>query len=62
MVEFGMTVQEACEAPNINSFQMRNSFAKHDTRPGALSSLGRNTRLDTPRPAQNGLQTQFRAP
>lgn len=37
MVEFGMTVQEACEAPNINSFQMRNSFAKHDTRPGALS-------------------------
>ncbi|MBX2926470.1 MAG: gamma-glutamyltransferase [Saprospiraceae bacterium] len=37
MVEFGMTVQEACEAPNINSFQMRNSFAKHDTRPGALT-------------------------
>lgn len=37
MVEFGMTVQEACEAPNINSYQMRNSFAKHDTRPGALT-------------------------
>jgi gamma-glutamyltranspeptidase / glutathione hydrolase len=37
MVEFGMTVQEACEAPNINSFQMRNSFGKHDTRPGALT-------------------------
>lgn len=37
VVEFGMTVQEACEAPNINSYQMRNSFAKHDTRPGALT-------------------------
>ncbi len=37
MVEFGMTVQEACEAANINSYQMRNSFGKHDTKPGALT-------------------------
>lgn len=37
VVEFGMNVQEACEAPNINSFQMRNSFGKHETRPGALT-------------------------
>ncbi len=37
MVEFGMNVQEACEAPNINSYQMRNSFGKHDSRPGALT-------------------------
>ncbi len=37
MVEFGMNVQEACEAPNINSYQMRNSFGKHDTRPGAVT-------------------------
>ncbi|HVT44085.1 MAG TPA: gamma-glutamyltransferase [Thermoanaerobaculia bacterium] len=36
MVEFGMTVQEATEAANFNSFQMRNSFADHETTPGRI--------------------------
>ncbi|MFQ5448053.1 MAG: gamma-glutamyltransferase family protein, partial [Saprospiraceae bacterium] len=36
VVEFGMNVQEACEAPNINSFQMRGSFSDHEIRPGVL--------------------------
>jgi len=36
MVEFNMNVQEACEAPNINSFQMRSSFGYHENRPGDL--------------------------
>jgi len=36
VVEFGMNVQQACEAPNIVSFQMRNSFGKHETKPGRL--------------------------
>ncbi len=36
VVEFGMTVQEAVEAPNINSFQMRSSFGEHETRPGRM--------------------------
>ncbi|HWS89826.1 MAG TPA: gamma-glutamyltransferase [Pyrinomonadaceae bacterium] len=36
VVEFGMTVQEAVEAPNINSFQMRSSFGAHETRPGRI--------------------------
>jgi gamma-glutamyltranspeptidase/glutathione hydrolase len=36
MVEFGMTVQEAVEAPNINTFQLRGSFGEHKTRPGVL--------------------------
>ncbi len=36
MVEFGMNVQEAVEAANINSFQMRGSFGKHETRPGFI--------------------------
>ncbi len=36
MVEFGMNVQEACEAPNIASFQMRSSFGSHESRPGRL--------------------------
>jgi len=35
-VEFGMTPQEAVEAPNINSFQMRSSFGAHESRPGRL--------------------------
>jgi gamma-glutamyltranspeptidase / glutathione hydrolase len=36
VVEFGMTVQEAAEAANINSFQMRNSFGDHASKPGKL--------------------------
>jgi gamma-glutamyltranspeptidase/glutathione hydrolase len=36
VVEFGMTVQEAAEAPNINSYQMRSSFGAHESRPGAM--------------------------
>lgn len=37
MVEFGMTVQEACEAANLTSFQMRSSFGEHDVQPGKLT-------------------------
>jgi gamma-glutamyltranspeptidase / glutathione hydrolase len=36
VVEFGMTVQEATEAANINSFQMRASFGEHERIPGRL--------------------------
>ncbi len=36
VVEFGMTPQEAAEAPNINSYQMRSSFGDHESRPGAM--------------------------
>ena len=36
VVEFGMNVQQACEAPNVNSYQMHNSFADHKTFPGKL--------------------------
>jgi gamma-glutamyltranspeptidase/glutathione hydrolase len=36
MVEFGMNVQQACEAPNINSFQMRSSFDQHLSQPGRI--------------------------
>ncbi len=36
VVEFGMNVQEATEAPNINSFQMRSSFGAHESRPGRI--------------------------
>ncbi|HJR15298.1 MAG TPA: gamma-glutamyltransferase [Gemmatimonadales bacterium] len=36
IVEFGMTPQQAAEAPNINSYQMRSSFGAHESRPGRL--------------------------
>jgi len=36
VVEFGMSVQQATEAPNINSFQMRSSFGEHESRPGRI--------------------------
>jgi gamma-glutamyltranspeptidase/glutathione hydrolase len=36
MVEFKMSVQQAVEAANINSYQMHNSFGDHTTEPGRL--------------------------
>jgi gamma-glutamyltranspeptidase/glutathione hydrolase len=43
VVEFGMNVQEAVEAANITSYQMRNSFGDHASQPGRLT-----LRDDTP--------------
>jgi gamma-glutamyltranspeptidase / glutathione hydrolase len=37
VVEFGMTVQEAAEAANITSYQMRDSFGAHQSFPGRLT-------------------------
>jgi gamma-glutamyltranspeptidase / glutathione hydrolase len=37
IVEFGMTVQEACEAANITSYQMRSSFGEHKAEPGRIT-------------------------
>ncbi len=37
MVEFGMNVQQAVEAPNIASYQMRSSFGAHESRPGRMT-------------------------
>ena len=31
-----MTPQQAAEAHNINSYQMRSSFGEHESKPGAL--------------------------
>jgi len=36
VVEFGMTPQQAAEAPNFNSWQMRDSFGMHEIFPGRL--------------------------
>ncbi|MHB1862666.1 MAG: gamma-glutamyltransferase family protein [Gemmatimonadaceae bacterium] len=47
VVEFGMTVQQATEAPNMNSYQMRSSFGMHELEPGRMlvaTSLPDSTR------------------
>ena len=36
MVEFGMNVQQAVEAPNFISYQMQSSFGAHKSEPGRL--------------------------
>ncbi len=36
VLEFGMTPQEASEAANFNSFQMRSSFGDHKSQPGRI--------------------------
>ncbi|HWA34032.1 MAG TPA: gamma-glutamyltransferase [Cyclobacteriaceae bacterium] len=37
IVEFGMTVQESCEAPSFKTFQMYSSFGDHEKVPGGLT-------------------------
>jgi len=37
VVEFGFDVQEAAEAANITSYQMRSSFGDHEAQPGHLT-------------------------
>ena len=36
IVEFNMTVQEACEAPSFKTYQMYSSFGEHEKSPGRL--------------------------
>jgi gamma-glutamyltranspeptidase/glutathione hydrolase len=43
IVEFRMSVQQAAEAANINSYQMHDSFGDHTSEPGRLI-----VRADTP--------------
>jgi gamma-glutamyltranspeptidase/glutathione hydrolase len=51
VVDFGMDVQQATEAANINSDQMRSSFGKHESLPGHLL-----LRSDTPEPVRQQLR------
>ncbi len=36
VAEFGMTVQEAAEAPSFKTYQLKASFGNHEKKPGAL--------------------------
>jgi gamma-glutamyltranspeptidase/glutathione hydrolase len=51
MVEWNMNVQEAAEAANMNSFQLRDSFGDHRSRPGVML-----IRSDTPDYVQRELR------
>jgi len=39
MVEFGMNVQQAVEAPNFTSYQMQSSFGDHQSEPGRIQVM-----------------------
>jgi gamma-glutamyltranspeptidase/glutathione hydrolase len=61
VVEFGMTPQEAAEAANFNSFQMRSSFDKHEAQPGRIvlnESVPQWVRREL---VQRGYKTEFEA-
>jgi gamma-glutamyltranspeptidase/glutathione hydrolase len=51
VVEWGMTPQQAVEAPNINSYQMRSSFGAHENRPGRML-----VNVSTPMEVRSALQ------
>ena len=60
MVEFEMNVQEACEAPNINSFQMRSSFGYHENKPGELLLHDSTPQFIRKELIRKGYKLQFR--
>ena len=60
MVEFEMNVQEACEAPNINSFQMRSSFGYHENKPGELLLHASTPQFIRKELIRKGYKLQFR--
>jgi gamma-glutamyltranspeptidase/glutathione hydrolase len=51
VVEWGMTPQQAVEAPNVNSYQMRSSFGEHESRPGRIL-----VNTSTPDPVRTALR------
>ena len=60
MVEFEMNVQEASEAPNINSFQMRSSFGYHENKPGDLLLHDSTPQFIRKELRKKGYKLQFR--
>ena len=51
VVEWGMTPQQAAEAPNVNTYQMRSSFGAHESRPGRIL-----VNTSTPDPVRTALR------
>ena len=62
VVEFGMTVQQAVEAANFNSYQMRSSFDDHESEPGRITAATRPRRRGCARSSQRmGYRLDVRA-
>jgi gamma-glutamyltranspeptidase/glutathione hydrolase len=61
VVEFGMTPQQAVEAPNMNSFQMMNSFQDHSPQPGQMLVASSTPAAVRARLEKMGYRLQFAA-
>jgi gamma-glutamyltranspeptidase/glutathione hydrolase len=59
VLEFGMTPQEASEAANFNSFQVRSSFDKHESRPGSILLNNQVPQWVRSELAQRGYKLEF---
>jgi gamma-glutamyltranspeptidase/glutathione hydrolase len=59
IVEFGMTPQQAAEAPNINSFQMMNSFNDHTAQRGRMLVASSTSEADRSALQRLGYTLQF---
>ena len=60
MVEFGMTVQEACEAPSFITNQMFSSFGDHEKQPGSLILNNQMPPWSRKELGQMGYRTSYR--
>ncbi len=61
VVEFGMNVQEAAEAANMNSFQFRGSFGDHESIPGRMLLHDATPPWTRQRLREMGYDLQFRS-
>jgi gamma-glutamyltranspeptidase/glutathione hydrolase len=61
VVEFGMTPQEATEAANFNSYQMRASFDLHESQPGRIVLNSATPQWVTKELYQRGYKPEFEA-
>jgi gamma-glutamyltranspeptidase/glutathione hydrolase len=59
VVEFGMDVQQAAEAPNFNSFQMHSSFGSHEAKPGHILLANRTPQAVRDELARMGYRMTF---
>ncbi len=60
VVEFGMTPQEAAEAANLNTYQMRSSFGAHAQRARTPDPALGSARMGARRAAPHGLPARLR--
>jgi gamma-glutamyltranspeptidase/glutathione hydrolase len=61
VVEFGMTPQQAVEAPNFNSYQMKASFDQHASQPGRILLNSSMPQWVTKELVQRGYKPEFEA-